>query len=599
MGSKVSCVLIALLGPICLVGCAYAPVELPTYTVRGDVFEATPPAPVQIAPADASSPVVEDEVKIEPEKSVGYENLTPEITELYDAAPLPLALGDVVVETLANNRAISIEGYTLRVGEYEIPVQKGIYDLVLRSTAEFQRVEEERSSAGVGANSFGSERFRTFLAGVSQLLPSGATVDLGYSIVRSTALVGGLDFDFAFAAPTASSPFGTFIPVLSSSSSTDVNYSHVFSAAIVQPLLRGFGPKVTNAGIRIAQLERRGAAADFQTAVEQTLVTTLNTYWELIGAIENYKVQVITYSAALDLLRINKAKYEAQVMPLTDVLQAEAAVEERREFIIVARQDVRDLEDELKRLIFLQEDAPLWDAQIAPTQAFAWREIEADLDETVEVALGMRSEMRRAQSNIGQAKVNVTVAENNILPRLDLVGEIQSSGLDGDGTGAYRTGKDGDFVSYRAALEFTYPLQNRAARYRRRQAQSALEQTEESLRDLVDRITLEVREATRELRTTRERIDVTQARVRSQQALLDSEMKRYEVGIATAFEVLDFQDTLADAQSNHLRAVVDYNEAAIALERARGTLLETYGVQVQQADLKPPEPPVTFPIGFD
>ena len=116
---------------------------------------------------------------------------------------------------------------------------------------------------------------------------------------------------------------------------------------------------------------------------------------------------------------------------------------------------------------------------------------------------------------------------------------------------------------------------------------------------LQDQIALEVRQAVRALRTARQRITVTQSRVSSTQALLDSELIRYEVGISTAFQVLEFQEDLAEAQSQHLRAVVDYNQAAIGLERARGTLLQTYGIQVEDADLNPPADPVKFPVGFN
>ncbi len=45
--------------------------------------------------------------------------------------------------------------------------------------------------------------------------------------------------------------------------------------------------------------------------------------------------------------------------------------------------------------------------------------------------------------------------------------------------------------------------------------------------------------------------------------------------------------------------MVNYNLATIEIERARGTLLKTYGVEVMNPDLKPRTAPVRFPIGLD
>lgn len=584
---------------VILAACATPPIELPTYEVDTQRLLQTPPAPVAAAPSDRASHVVIDDVRITPETAVGYDDLPASITQLFDSSPLELSVADVVIETLANNHEIQIQGYSLRIDEYEIPVQKGIYDLMLNARAEFSRIEEQTSTSSFASTGINSTRRRQFLAGLSQLFPTGATLDLGYAIARSTNLFSSISLAFLPGIVSPDNPLGLPVPMFSSTTRTDVQYRQSFTAALTQPLLRGFGPAVTNANIRIAQLERQGSAADFQTQVEETLLLALETYWQLIEAIELHKVAVVSYSAAADLLRVNRARYDAGVLPLTDVLQAEAAVGGRRVDVINARRSVRELEDRLKQILLLQPDAPLWEAQLRPSQPFAWREIDVDLEESIDVALDRRAEIRRATSNIDQADVQLQVARNNLLPRLDLIGEVESSGLDDDGTGAYRTAKDGKYISYTAALQFSYPLQNRAARYRHRQARAQAEMAGENLQAVVDRVALDVRNAVRLLRTARERIDVTQSQVRAAQALLDAELKRLDVGVSTAFQVLQFQEDLAEAQANHLRAVVDYNRAAIRLERARGTLLDTYGVHVVGAELMPAVEPVVFPIGFN
>ncbi|MCE5228961.1 TolC family protein [bacterium] len=535
-----------------------------------------------------TSKVVPDAVRIEPEKAVGYQDLPTSITQLYTEKPMQLGMADVVIDTLNNNRGIKISGYTLRIAEYDVPINKSIYDLLITAGGQVQKTDTQSLSGGTS-----TERSNSASLSLAQLIPTGASISAGYMAFKD------------------SFPFSTTIPVIPdvifAGAPLDTvtrtgklrSYTQNATIGITQPLLRGFGPTVTNAGIVVAQLERQGAAADFQTGLENTITNSLITYWQLIGAIEIYKVRIISYSAALDLLRVNTAKFEAGVLARVDVVQAEAAAEDRREQLIVARQDVRDLEDLLKRQIFLGKDAPQWPVQIQPTQAFAWRDMDIDLDSTIKLALSARAELRRARSNIDQSQVNERVARNAMLPDLSLFASGGVAGTDDGFDGAGSTMRDGDHNSYTAGIAFAYPLQNRAARYRYAQAQARTAQANESYSDETDQITLEVRRAVRNVRTARERIDVTAAAVRAQERKVQDERQRYEVGAATAFEILTFQEDLANSQAQHLQAVVDYNVATIQLERARGTLLKTFGVEVKDPNLKPTAPPVTFPIGLN
>ena len=113
----------------------------------------------------------------------------------------------------------------------------------------------------------------------------------------------------------------------------------------------------------------------------------------------------------------------------------------------------------------------------------------------------------------------------------------------------------------------------------------------EEYEETKDGIAFEVRQALRNLTTSRERIDITRARVESEAATVAAELKRYEVGVSTSYQVLEFQRFLAAAQESHIQAIVDYNKSFEALERARGTILETYGVSVESPELDPASAP--------
>lgn len=531
------------------------------------------------------------EIKIDPALVTGYEELPESIKDLYGDDPRDLALADVIHLLLANSRDIKIQGYTLRVAEDQIPINKSIYDLLIQASVGAGKVHEGPiSQTGSGGGSFGgiipgfsiaptrqdaTNRQRNASAGVSQLLPTGAIVALLYEYTRTKS--------------DAVNGFSSINPA----------YTHALTASITQPLLRGFGPMRTNADIHIAQLDRKAASADFEALVQGQLQRALELYWNLVAAVNSYKVVVISYTAATDLLRINTAKAEAGVMAKTEVLQAKATVEARREVLIRARQAVRNIEDALKQLLFFQEGVPNWDLELRPVQDLVWREVEVDPEMLLKEAIEERAEVRAALNRLEGSDIYVAKTESDRLPQLDAVGSFGVSGRDASSDDAFDATTDGDFQNWSVGLEFSYPLQNRQRRYLYRQALSLRDQANERLQQQVDAVTFDVRNAVRELRTARERIEITRARVESEQANLDAENKRYDVGVATSFEVIEFQEDLARAQESHILAIVDYNKAAIALEKARGTLLRAYGIVFDNPELRPEDKPAIFPIGLN
>jgi outer membrane protein TolC len=72
--------------------------------------------------------------------------------------------------------------------------------------------------------------------------------------------------------------------------------------------------------------------------------------------------------------------------------------------------------------------------------------------------------------------------------------------------------------------------------------------------------------------------------------MVRGEQRRFELGQTTNDDVLRAQETLAQAERDYIKALLNFNLALVSLERAKGTLLETQGVEVFQ-----PEAPADHP----
>lgn len=532
------------------------------YTAQAERLKAGPPLPAA-ADVQTSGGLRLDPVKIDPSQIEIFKTLPTSVTAIYDRPPTPLSLGDVVVLDLANDINIKLQGYSLRIAEYEVPAAWGIYDLLL--TGNWRYTRTERQSGQPPTFGVARGRGKSGELALSQLFPTGTLLTVTYDANQSAMN----------------------------------NYSNETAIEVTQPLLQGW--EVTGANIQIATLASQGSLADYRTTLEDQLQSALSIYWNLVGAIQALKVNQISYAAARDLLRANQAKFDVGMLAIADLLQTQAAVDARYDAIIQSRQRVRELEDNLKRLILDKDrQAPEWAAQIQPTTPIVWPDLRIDLDAAVATALRARPEVAQARIRLEQTRVRERVALNNRLPVLDLVGSLLPNGLGSGYDESFRNMREAKAMSYSLGLQFSYPLQNRAARYRYKQAVARVAQAEESLKDVRDQVTLDVRLAAREYASARARIFVSQSQIISQAANLATEQLRLQVGLSTTFRVLQFQQDLASAQLDHILAVIQANQAAITLERARGTLLETYGVYPVQAaePARPAAQPTRCPLRF-
>ncbi|MFH0793573.1 MAG: TolC family protein, partial [bacterium] len=472
--------------------------------------------------------------------------------ELVTGPEVPLTLEDVLYKTLSNNLNIRIEDYSRKVSQDEVSAQKGIYDLLLTLKYVFNAAKAQTNSAFSGAPVL-STRSGSFEASLKQLLPLGTNLTLFFDHVRNTS----------------NSAFSGFNPVYNSAATLSIN----------QPLLKNFGPKVTNQQITIARNNEEIAQEQFRQQVMDQMKAALNAYWDLVFAVNNVEVQKLSLARANDLLRINQIKFDAGVLPSTDVLQAKAQVASFGQAVIQAESQVQTQQDQLKRLMNVADTNAEWRANLVPTEKPYYYEQKLDEDQFIEEALQLRPEVRKSDIDLRIRELNKDVAWNQRLPELNLFGSYGRTGLAGSSDRSLDFLEDSEFDNYSAGAELIYPLQNREGRYRYRQAVKKVEQGIVMKEDTIKQVTLEVRQAMRSVQTNRKQIDVTKSSVEFEAAKLDAEQRRYEVGATTSFELLNFQEDLASAEVSRLQAVVNYNKSLIELDRSRGTLLDRYGIR--------------------
>jgi len=128
-----------------------------------------------------------------------------------------------------------------------------------------------------------------------------------------------------------------------------------------------------------------------------------------------------------------------------------------------------------------------------------------------------------------------------------------------------------DAPTWNLALNLSFPLGTSAADASLARARLQERQTEAQIKSLELQVATEVTNIVLTLRSNRERVEASTAARELAQQRLDAAQSKFEVGLATNFEVVQAQRDLADAQNTALRALLDYTKSLVDLERVQVT----------------------------
>jgi outer membrane protein TolC len=169
-------------------------------------------------------------------------------------------------------------------------------------------------------------------------------------------------------------------------------YETALVISVVQPLLKDFGMEVNEMGITIAANNEKISIEELKKALLERMVEVEKEYWNLVFSIEDLEVSKILLQQAEDLRKLNQAQVEAGVLAPIEVLEAEASVASRQEGILVAENQMRDIQDRLLRITNLAEEN--WDLIPLPADKAEFADVELDLGQSISDAIQLRPESK-------------------------------------------------------------------------------------------------------------------------------------------------------------------------------------------------------------
>jgi len=356
-------------------------------------------------------------------------------------------------------------------------------------------------------------------------------------------------------------------------SSPEVTYNAQSYVSISHELLRNAGKRANTHSIRIAEYQRQITDAQTKLEVIRALADADRGYWRLYAARRELEVRKQQYDLAQAQLEQTRRLVESGEQPQVEILRSEAGVAERLSGIIVAENALRNRERELKQMLNqagLRMDTPT--ALVPMTEPDPLR-YDIDSSQLVASAIENRMEMLELELQIAQDISSVDYYKNQALPLVTMSYRYNMTGQGKERNDAYDILKRRNFEDHALGLNLVVPLGNGAAKnrllqtfYQRRQRLA----TKENRRTLIE---MEVLAAIDQLEANWQSILAGRQNSMLAGRLYEAEKRQYELGIRTSTDVLDQQAKFADAQSNEITALTEYQIAQIDLAYATGTLL--------------------------
>ena len=488
-----------------------------------------------------------------------------------------MSLKDTIYHALKNNLDLQIQMTDAALSQKTLKINRAIFIPTFEMTGNLRGTMEPSEDVLTGQAGVTDESIISLNLKLSQRLPLGGTADLHlynqkYETNRLTASVN---------------------PSL---------YSQA-RLTLTQPLLKNFGLTATKREIYIASNNLKNAKHQLRENIITLVYNVEEAYWNLVFAYQNLEATKMALKRANDLLRQNEIKVKVGSAAPIEILTAKAEVARNESLVIQAEKTIQTAEENLKRILNMSKES----FTLIPSDKPEIKKITVDFNALLLEGLTNRPDIERAKLDLSNFKIGVKYARNQRLPNLALTANYFTTGRGGkkyvyvDNWQPYYPGFDPDihiqeiietnlwdsvnqafsnkYKNYDIALTLQIPLSFSRENAELAQAKINLKRSLLNLKNVENTIHSEVREVIKELEANTKLVEADKITLELQGQRLRAEEKRLSVGLSTNFIVLDYQRQFADAETQALRSVIDYNMTLARINRILSRTFKVYNIK--------------------
>lgn len=285
--------------------------------------------------------------------------------------------------------------------------------------------------------------------------------------------------------------------------------------------------------------------------------TVTNGYFTMLQADNLQKLNAESVTRLEDHLKNVQAQYDVGVVAKVDVLRSQVELANAKQTLIQAENSYQVAEANMNKIVGLPMDTNLKLDNLLVYTAY-----DKNMDDCLAYAAEHRPELMQAKYNVDAAKGALKVARAGHMPQVSASAsqEWSDNNWPGDENGNWGVGVNVTLNVFDTGVTLS----------KIHGAEADLKKAEETYRDTVDSVNLDVRSNYLGLREAEKRIETTKLAVDQADEDYRIAQLRYMSGVGTNTDVLDAQVALTQAKTNYTQALYDYNTSKTALETSIG-----------------------------
>jgi len=465
-----------------------------------------------------------------------------------------LSIEQALERVFSNNSEIRIVSFDPSIAREEVSKAAGRFDVSLFGQANSERTDISNNSTTITSKASNTDA-RLVEAGLKQTNTIGSEWSVSYGLARNWDNLN--------------------------TTVVNTRYEPLLSFQIKQPLWRDGWEEVNLSGVNISKLRHEASLLSFRQKTEEISANVIALYWILMESGKNVEIQEWLFDESTKTMEkvLGRKGIDASTV---QIKQAEAAVKSREAILYEVRKRFVDVQDALIRMLSDRQLNILGKFRVIPVSQPNVILPVLDYTKILEIAMGNNPLIQQAKLGIEIADINIEVAKNQKMARLDLVATARLNGLNRGYGAANESLSQRDYTSYTIGVLYEYPLGNRtrAAEHRKRMLERS--KAVSIMQNVSDQIAQEAKEKIRKVETTFKQMKVQKEAAEASrlhlQAVEDTEQIRKTLTPEFLLVKLQAQESLATAEHAEIKAIADFNNAQVQLAQVMGTVLEMHQI---------------------
>jgi outer membrane protein TolC len=389
---------------------------------------------------------------------------------------------------------------------------------------------------------------------------TGGQRDVRYASALTATTAAGVRQQLPYGGEIVAQTLVTFVDALTKSADSGESASVVLSGSI--PLLRGAG-MVNLEGLIQSERSVVYAVRSFEEYRRSFALDVISGYFNVMTQSQQVNNRRTNVTNLKLLVERTQALYAAGLLSFLEVQQAGQAYLGAENQLVISEQNYRNTIDNFKILIGMSIKS---DLEVVPIEL----EVAApDIsDNMLEVAIRFRLDLQNARDQIDDARRQINIAKNGLLPDLNLSGQ----GSVGSGIDEPARKIDQRTSAYSLGVTLDLPLDRLAERNEYRRNLIDFERARRNYDALLDTVAANIRESVRAIHSSQAQLEIQFRAIELARRQLEFANELLRQGKASARDLVDAQSALLGAQDDYNAAKADLQVALLQFMRQTGTL---------------------------